>query len=282
LLATHETTGLSRLVFASQIAGLVGALVLIAIAIWYFSRPATSNDLYAQIDKEAEEGRADSLRTVERQIDEFLRRFPDDPRADEIAGYKDEIDLTRREAVIFSKQGRESLAPVERLYLEAIRKAETDPQQAVRDLQSILVLYHRDGEGIAVTVPKLDDQTEEARALNRQTEECIALVERRLEQLSTSIEAEANNLRRHMQSRLDEAHAFRPTDPDRALQWYLAIVNLCEGKQWARDIVAEAREAIEAMNESIPTKAGQELEARAHDVGRGSPEVEGNRAGSDS
>jgi hypothetical protein len=274
LLQTQDATGIPRLAFAAQVAGLIGALMLIAFAIWYFSRPATANELYAEIDKEAKEGRDDALRTVERQIDEFLRRFPRDSRAEEISGYKDEIDLARREAnIVRRRQGSESLAPIEQLYLEAVRKAETNPPQAVRDLTSILVLYGRDGA--AATDYQLVDQTDEARELNRRAEECIALIQRRLERLTEFMEVEERSQLPHMRRRLDQAHAIRPTDPDRALRLYSAIVNLCEGKQWARGIVEEANAAIEAMNEPITTETGPAPRARA-------PDVEGKLVGSES
>jgi serine/threonine-protein kinase len=254
LLESYDATGISKLVFAAQVAGLLAALVLIAVTIWYFSRPATADDLYAQIDKEAETGRADAVRTVERQINEFLRRFPDDSRSQEIAGYKEEIELSRREAQIVlnarSRPGGESFTPIEQLYLDAIRKAQSDPPQAIRDLESILVLYPQDGSAAEDSDASANHLSDEARKHNQRVQECLALIHRRLEQLTRSMEAEEQNQLPLMRRRLKRAHELRTTDPDRAHDMYAAIVQLCEGKVWAQDIVEEATAGIKSMDKA--------------------------------
>jgi hypothetical protein len=252
----------SRWVVAAQVLALALLIGLLAAGVRYFSRPATADALYAQIDEIADEGKVESLRTVEDQIDEFLKSYPNDPRAAEVAGYREEIELSRLEGRLHRRAqrrlGGQSLAPIEQMYLDAIRKAEANPSETIEDLRAILILYGSESvalaeeddaqgaepDGNSAADPKADE-TEE---LNRQVQQCLRLIELRLARLTRYTQMEAANQLPVLHRRLAEARALHASHPARARGIYLAILNLCEGKRWAREVIAEAASSLEALD----------------------------------
>jgi serine/threonine-protein kinase len=252
----------SRLVLILQVLGILATIGLLSAAAWYFSRPATADDLFAQIDPIAEQGKIEALRAVEGPIDEFLARFPNDPRAAAVAGYKEEIELSRLDDRLNRRArrrlGGEALAPIEQMYLDAIRKADSNPSAAIEELRSILILYDADHE---LPVPdssqadvadpdseKADADVPDAEELNRRVQHCLRLIERRLARLTSYTQMEAANQLPVLFRRLAEARELESTNPVRARAIYLAILNLCEGKRWAQEAVAEAVAALKAMD----------------------------------
>ena len=62
-------------------------------------RPLTADELRARIEETiaTTPERLDGLKDAEREIDEFLRRFADDPRAEEVGALKQRILVDRLE-----------------------------------------------------------------------------------------------------------------------------------------------------------------------------------------
>ena len=56
--------------------------------------PLSDDALYGRIMDVAREGESGDLAKVEDEIDEFLQRFPDDERAQEVRALHEELDCT--------------------------------------------------------------------------------------------------------------------------------------------------------------------------------------------
>ncbi len=125
-----------------SIAGLVLALLAIVAVGWYLTRPPDADTLYAQIQELAAEQPSEQLDgRVRRAIDDFLQRFPQDARRDELQTLKADHAahwLWRRlEREARRKGGAEYLEPVERQYVEAMRSVEPNPKEALAQFAAL-------------------------------------------------------------------------------------------------------------------------------------------------
>jgi serine/threonine-protein kinase len=208
----------SRVLLVAQVLALLGSIAILGAGIWYFSRPAQADELYAQIDEQAAEGRAEALRTVEPQIEEFLQRFPDDPRAREVAGYQEEIALSRLESRLHQRArrrlGGQSLAPIEQLYLDAIRKADSDPTEAIRDLQAILVLYHDLGPAVREGADAAAAEADSPRPPGDPTSAIAGSIQQSIASPTPQADAEAPTSRGGGTDVVDADDAHAEVDPD--------------------------------------------------------------------
>jgi serine/threonine-protein kinase len=87
----------SWLLVAAQLGGLVAVLASLTGVALYLSRPQSADKLYASIDARVEGDDDASLGKVENEVNEFLRRFPEDPRADVLRSYQERIELDKLE-----------------------------------------------------------------------------------------------------------------------------------------------------------------------------------------
>ena len=76
---------------------LAGALLCVGLTIRWFLQPPTADVLYRRIDARATDPSPNALPEAEDDIQEFLSRYPSDPRAGQLRGYEKEIDLYRLE-----------------------------------------------------------------------------------------------------------------------------------------------------------------------------------------
>jgi serine/threonine-protein kinase len=279
LLPPPDAAAPSRLAFAAQIAGLVAALALLTAGVWYFSRPATAADLYGDIAEVAELGRIESLRAVEDEITEFLERFPQSEHAAEVAGYQEEIALSRLEDRLHRRArrrlGPQSLAPIEQMYLDAIARSDEHPSQAIADLKAIATLYAADsrkssqepgnGEGASTSSPGSPAAPDDLE-FNSRVQDCLRLIERRLARLERSAQIEADRQLPVLHRRLDLARRLESEDPARARSLYQAIIQLGQGKPWADPVVREAVKSLrgldDASDQAIGSQHRDEADAR--------------------
>lgn len=208
---------------------LAAALVGLGAVVWYFLQPPTAEDLYERIHARAVEGGA-MIEAAESDIEDFLMRFPKDPRAATVREYQREIELRRLERRFDRRAkglfGAENLLPIERAYFEAISAARTDIDAGIARLSALLDLY-------------CDSQGDPGpQGL------CLELARRRLDQLKTEIERAGGDLQAMLNERLTAARKAQAVDPETAQRIYRAIETLYAGKPWAAEAVAEARRAL--------------------------------------
>src|SRR5262245_18136761 len=87
-----------------------------------------------------------SLVRVETEVNDFIKRFPNDPRVSQFEEFKDRIELNKLERTL-ERRSRGNvtampvLLPAEQLYLRAASVADSDPDQALKLLESLVNLY---------------------------------------------------------------------------------------------------------------------------------------------
>ncbi len=197
-------------------------LVAVGLTVRHFLKPPSADDLYERITD----------KMVEDDIQEFLMRYPEDSRCEEIRDILSEIDLDRLERK-FERQAKgmaasENLIPIEKAYLEAIKYVRLDPERGRGRLQALIDLY--------------SDRTGES---EDRTTQCLKLAQKRVDQLREQIERNAEQNLTMINSRLAQADKLRQTEPEQARKIYQAIVDLYQDKPWAADGVRRARGELE-------------------------------------
>lgn len=132
--AHHRDLGVQAASVACLAAGLIiGGYLLL--------RPLTADELRTRIDETVSMASEplDGLKEAEREIDEFLARFPADPRIDEISGLKRRIlvDRLEKRATLRKRRDKPPYLRIERDYREALEP--DDPREQLTRLKAILV-----------------------------------------------------------------------------------------------------------------------------------------------
>jgi hypothetical protein len=205
-------------------------LIAIGLLAWRLLQPPSADATYRRISDQVEAGDSDSLLQAEDDIRDFLMRFPSDPRCETLRGHAREIDLTRLERKLeLQARGRmatANLTPVERLYLDALRHAWTNPDVCMTRFQAIVDLYEVGGRRSGPTW------------------QCVELAKRRLARLREQQEAQAGEHLALIQERLDRADSIRKSDPARAAAMYRAVIELYQDRSWAADAVRRAKNGL--------------------------------------
>ncbi len=214
----------SWFVVALPLVGLALAIAALGGLGLYLSRPASPDQLYERISSHADADDGDSMRAVEREIGEFVARFPQDPRAAELRPYQQRIELDRMNRRLQLQARRGGLAdpalrPVEVLYLEAMNTASSSPEQAIEMLESLIKLYSSDDK----------QSTNQRRAM------CVQLAERQLAQLREDVAKLTSRQLAAIRERLTAADALASEHPTQARDMYQAIINLYGDRPWAAD-----------------------------------------------
>lgn len=203
------------------------ALALVAVAAWYTIQPPSADTLYQQVRELADNGRLETSTRAESDIERFLARYGDDPRAEEMRGYLDRIELAKDERRYENRArglsfGSTPLGPAETAYVEAISLLERDAESGRRKLQAIIELF-----------PDEDVSQLARRQLDRFNRQDTRLASASL----AALEAQARR-----------AVELQRSDPEAAGRVWAAIIELYAGKPWAGEIVSRAREELERLN----------------------------------
>jgi hypothetical protein len=226
-----------------QLAGLLAVISgMIGLAM-YLSRPSSADELYRTITS-GPDAAGDSGAKVERALKEFLARFPQDPRMEEVQRVERQIALDRAERRLRSARrsgyGGGPLLPVEQLYLQADAAAEGSAKAGIQMLESLVALY-----GVPPDESSKDDDAP-ANAARRQSD-CIELAQRRLAALREERAEEIKIQLSSLHERLDTARRLSESDAARAKAMYRAIIDLHDQDDWAKDVVADARRRMDEL-----------------------------------
>jgi eukaryotic-like serine/threonine-protein kinase len=231
------------------IARWVALLLLIAgmsWGAWKLFRPASSNELYARITSTIEREGDEDLRLIETELTEFMKRFPDDPRAQELSGYVDQLEFQRlqRKARTRSRiAGAKTLGPIEQLYLSALGLVETEPAQAAAMLSDLIDLYDPLGVTVSGQVATGNDRS----ALTEDDRRWLVLARQELKKLSDQSSAEAKEELPAIEERLAAAAVVARARPEQAKKMYQAIIRLYRDTPWAADAVKKAQVSLAAL-----------------------------------
>ncbi|MFH1268465.1 MAG: hypothetical protein ABIK89_22310, partial [Planctomycetota bacterium] len=215
-------------------------LIAVSLTAWYLLRPPSDDALYRRIMATTADRKIPSLLAAEDDIQEFLMRFSNDSRCQELRYFKGEIELYRlRRRLEESRRergDREALLPIERAYQEAIDLGQQNPKEAIEQLQAIVDLY---GD-------RADD--------SGPTGQYLQLIQRDLKRLRLKLdEWEAQDLG-VLNARLDRADELARGDSaeqrQQAQEMRRAVIQLYADKPWAAEAVQRARDALAGEDES--------------------------------
>jgi serine/threonine-protein kinase len=235
----------SWLLLAGQLAVTVAILGTIGWAAWRVSRPPSADALYATVMSRIEADETGSLVRVETEVNDFIKRFPNDPRVSRFEEFKDRIELNKLERTLERRARGNATAmpvllPAEQLYLRAASAADSDPDQALKLLESLVNLY---GPARSDAAPKAQRELEKdsEAEVGVRTADVVQLAERRMKTLRADVERLREKDLATLNERLAVAEKLEKSDADRAAGIYKAIIDLHHSDAWAEAIVAKAR-----------------------------------------
>jgi hypothetical protein len=239
----------SWLAIASQLAALVALLGGMGAVAMHLSQPPSADDLYRTIVKRGITADDASVANVEREIEEFLRRFPADSRALELTKYRDRLALDKAERRLQRDarggNAHAQLLPAERLYVQAIGLAETAPDMAIMRLQSLADLY---GPDVSASNdnggPEAQNDTHEVSGTDARVAIAVQLAQRKLAQLRDDLAKQHEAQLAALHERLDTAQRLAESDSKRSAAMYQAIIDLHHRDAWAAEVVTTARERL--------------------------------------
>jgi serine/threonine protein kinase len=138
-----------------QAIAIVGMLALLGTTGYLLFRKPTVEEVYGRIDAaRVAADKGGDLRDASPAIEDFLTRFPDDPRADEVRKLDRAIALDQLEKRARRRAlGGKSLLPVERDYRAAMDR-EADSPSACRDaLEALIAVHQASASAKAATTP---------------------------------------------------------------------------------------------------------------------------------
>lgn len=205
---------------------LVASMIGLGLGTWWFLQPPSLDKLYARVVAAADERR---LGDAEDDIQAFLSRCgPSDPRGEELEELREQLeaDHLQRKLERRLRRGKsEGLSPLERDYAEALRQAEVDADTGLRKLQALIDLYAGDGD-------------------DPDTRQYLELAERKAAQLRTQVTRRAKVQLASLNRQLDRADDLAASDAEQAAKMWQAVIELYDGKSWAREAVDRARDRL--------------------------------------
>ncbi|NIL98058.1 MAG: protein kinase [Planctomycetales bacterium] len=217
---------------------LIAGLLATALLAYWFMQPPTPQSLYQQIVAAAEEDDRALLAAAD-EVANFLKHYPDHPRAAEIEKYQDRIDMLRlaRTARIRARnlQRQYPDSPIAAEYLAAIELAEIDPDLAAARLQALIHLYQvARQEDIRVFVEAAREQ---------------------LPRIRDKIQQRAASQLAWIRQRLDHANAIAASHPDQARGICEAIMDMYSDRPWAAPVIDEAQRQLDDLKSTAAEQA---------------------------
>ena len=211
---------------AGRILVLAAALIALGLGYWWIAQPRTADQLFAQIRRLRDEANAESGLATTPRWREFLRRFPDDPRAEQVRQWQSEAELSRklRQLLIRTKRAEPATLVIEDLLRDALRLQATHPDQALAQLQAMLTLY-RDTE-----------------SLSSQEREYLQLAEFQCDQLQLQLDASADLHRKRLRQWLRQLQGL---EGDAQMELARSILATYATKTWATHELESVRRLLE-------------------------------------
>ena len=118
----------------------VTVLFFVSVA-WWIIKPRTADELYQTISLETQ-GEAPDLRRVRAELDEFLKRFPDDDRASVVRSLQHQLRVNILEAKMRRRVlGSRVVPAIERDYRAAISRELESPSTALQAMQAVRTVH---------------------------------------------------------------------------------------------------------------------------------------------
>jgi eukaryotic-like serine/threonine-protein kinase len=226
----------------------VTAAAIIGGVVFFATRPPSPDKLYERAKAAVDSGESTALSQAESDIDSFLMHFPTDPRAEEMQGWKESIDLSRREkqfrAVGLLRKQIGNLSPAERAYAEAAELERTQPEQALARYEAIVAVY----QGATDSNPgKLDQGGED-----KGEDKTVELAAKKVEELKESIVTLNGEQRVALRQQIERANGLAESDRAAAEKIWRGIITLYGEKAWAKDLVAQVEAKLATAEPEPP------------------------------
>jgi serine/threonine protein kinase len=128
-----------------SIAGMVVLLIGSIFIGWRMMQPSSADAIYREVSAAIETGDDSQLLDARPRIEEFIHRFPDDPRAAELKDYRDDAELTKAVRLLQRKAakagGKEELGAVEQAFLRCMQMRDRDYPTFRQQLSAFLSVY---------------------------------------------------------------------------------------------------------------------------------------------
>jgi len=240
--ATRDAAGQRR----RQVSGVLAATAVLALAMFMVMRPPSATDLDRRIESIAADETAD-LRDARPLIEEFLARYPDDPRADRIARLGRELDLDslERRARRRPTPGR-VLSAFERDYRAALAREAESPAACLAALEAIAAVRAAGADGVQPTESTADESLWLA-LVRRQIDRLAPLAARERQEDAARAEAmlaQAADLARQAATADDAPRRAALLEQRRGL--LAGLVEVFAGRPHTEANVAEARRLLAA------------------------------------
>jgi serine/threonine-protein kinase len=213
-----------------SIAGMVGVLLGLCGFGWWLMQPPSADRLYATILQAQEEGDVESVSDPLRQ---FLAHHSSDPRAVEVQGIADELELaqTIRRLQIQARRagGLERMSPAKAALLESLQLRWDQPERAKKKLESWLAVFSNSGK----SEPQLRVLIKVATSVLEELQQTPTVSDDRQAELERLIAWGREHLR-------GEAQA----------DFYRGIVELFSGKEWAEPYLEKFRPELPSAREA--------------------------------
>ncbi|MEM8946165.1 MAG: serine/threonine-protein kinase [Planctomycetota bacterium] len=234
----------NRLAALAQLSILTVTLGAMLWGGWTLMRPPSADELFTQIDQSVSEYGIDDLpRSFTKDIEAFLKRFPNDPRVTQLQPLQEQLDFLAHERSARARSRfMQSAArlPLELIYFDALAASKENPEKAILDLQALVALYDPAGEITSFDLAKAATD----RFASVGDPRLLVVARRRIESLSAVVGKVKTTHLPALQERLRSADRLRASDPVKSRQMYQAIVQLYGEHLWAEEIVRRAKQAL--------------------------------------
>jgi eukaryotic-like serine/threonine-protein kinase len=230
--AQRERT--ERWTIGIQLAGLAAALGAMAWLGWQLTRPATADDLYAEILQTVDENDGDPTPAAD-EMEEFMERFAavGGERVTKIQFFQDELELRRLERQMRTRAkltGGSTTFPAEQIYADAMALVDADPVRAAQMLDDLIALY--------AAAPDSDP-----------AQPYLTLARRQLEKLHDKLDNLAAAQLPLLVDRLTAAAGLELVNEQQAISIYRALVNLYADEPWAKSVVDKSRQRLSVLTD---------------------------------
>lgn len=208
--------------------GLMVSALLGSIAFgWRIFRPDSADTLYRQISAAVDSGNEEQVEAVRPEIDEFVERFPEDPRISEVQRLADDADLQRALLNLQRTAARkgDSLSAMEQAFLDCLIARERNPELYKEKLNAFLVVYGQ-LKGLTSPEQRLVALARFAEQVKTAPKITIPPATIQLEKLIRSAEGELSGAQ--------------------LLDYYRNLLLLYDGKPWAAEQLIRIRERLKS------------------------------------
>jgi hypothetical protein len=196
------------------------AVLSLAVAGTYYAlKPPTADQLFTTINFGA-----DRPEQLSNELAQFLKLYPDDPRAAKVSEIRDQGEAIKkfRQLALRRNLPKSNLTPLERDFIDVVDDALNDPAAGYSRLEAFITLHSAQPNA------------------NASAAELVALAKT----LGAKIKTDASRKELWDRQRIQQLLQRAQSSPEEAADIYRSIITLYESQDWAREEVETARKRL--------------------------------------